>query len=80
MAELKPALLSVRDAMRYLGGIPRTTLYVSLMPQLETVKIGKRRMISVASLDRLIAAARQEQLEADAKREEAKARYAKRHG
>jgi hypothetical protein len=80
MSELKPALMSVQAAMRYLGDVSRTQLYVSLMPQLETVKIGNRRMITTASLDALIATAMQRQTEAETKREEAKARYAKRHG
>jgi hypothetical protein len=80
MTEFKPALMSVQAAMRYLGDVSRTKLYVSLMPQLESVKIGKRRMIFRASLDALIAAAMEEQATAEAKLEEVKARYAKRHG
>jgi hypothetical protein len=64
--------------MRYLGGVSRTQLYVSLMPQLESVKIGKRRFVTVASLDRVIADCRQREQGSEAKREQAKARHAKR--
>jgi hypothetical protein len=76
----QPALMSVADAQRYLGGVSRTQLYVSYLPRLETVKLGSRRMITTASLDALIAAAMQEQAEAEAKREQARARHVKRYG
>lgn len=52
---LKPALISIPDACRYLGGVSRAKLYADLLPQLETVHIGKRHFVLVASLDRLIA-------------------------
>jgi hypothetical protein len=66
MTEFKPALCSIQDAMRYLGGISRTQLYVSYLPRLETVKLGNRRMVTVASLDKLIADHMQEQRETEA--------------
>jgi hypothetical protein len=53
---LKPALASVTDACRYLGGISRAKFYLDIMPKLETIKLGGRRLIVIASIDRLIAA------------------------
>jgi hypothetical protein len=61
MEQLKPALVSIADAQRYLGGVSRTQLYVAYLPRLETVKLGNRRMVTMASLDRLIADCLQEQ-------------------
>jgi hypothetical protein len=54
VAALRPALASIPDACRYVGGLSRARLY-ELMPQLDVVKIGARTFITVASLDRLIA-------------------------
>jgi len=54
-ADLKPALASIRDGCRYLGGISRAKLYADVLPLLETVKLGNRRLIVIASLDRFIA-------------------------
>jgi len=55
---LRPALASIPDACRYLGGLSRARLY-ELMPQLDVIKIGSRTFITVASLDRLISASTQ---------------------
>ena len=53
-SQWKPTLMSVKDARAYLGGISHTQFYVSIMPQLETIKIGKRRMVFIASIDQYI--------------------------
>lgn len=53
-AELKPILASIPDACKYIGGVSRAKLYADLLPRLDTVHIGSRHFIVVASLDRLI--------------------------
>jgi hypothetical protein len=53
---LKPALISIPDALYYLGGISRSKFYVDVLPLVDTVKIGKRNFVTTDSLDRLIAA------------------------
>jgi hypothetical protein len=50
-------LRSIPAAQIYLGGISRAGLY-ALLPRLESVKLGGRRMILRASLDAFIAASR----------------------
>jgi hypothetical protein len=50
-------LRSIPAAQIYLGGISRAGLY-SILPRLDTVKIGGRRMILRASLDAFIDASR----------------------
>jgi hypothetical protein len=55
---LKPALASIRDACAYMGGVSRAKFYVDILPQLDTVKLGKRNFVVVASMDRLIEASR----------------------
>ena len=55
---LKPALLSILDACAYLGGVSRAKFYADILPKLETVKLGRRNFIVVASMDRLIEANR----------------------
>jgi hypothetical protein len=57
-ASLRPALVSIPEACRYLGELSRSRLY-ELMPQLEVVRIGARTFLTVASLDRLIETNRQ---------------------
>jgi hypothetical protein len=52
---LKPALVSIADACRYLGDISRAKLYADLLPHLDTVHIGSRHFVVVKSMDRLIA-------------------------
>jgi len=52
---MKPCLISIAEARRQLGGIGRTTFYVSILPQLDEIatikgwvaskKIGRRRLI-----------------------------------
>jgi hypothetical protein len=53
---LKPALISIRDACIYLGGVSRSKFYNDILPLLDTVKIGKRNFVTTDSLDRMIAA------------------------
>jgi len=53
---LRPALASIPDACRYLGGISRAALYKDYIAQLETVHLGTRCFVVVASMDRLIEA------------------------
>ena len=52
----KPALISIRDALYYLGGLSRSKFYNDVLPLVDSVKIGKRNFITTDSLDRLIAA------------------------
>ena len=52
--KLKPALASVADACAYLGGISRAKFYLDVLPKLDTIKLGGRRLILVASLDKFI--------------------------
>jgi len=54
-APLKPALVSIRDACKYMGGVSRAKFYSNVLPQLETVHLGTRHFVVVASMDRFIA-------------------------
>ena len=49
----RPALIGIGEAADYLG-IARSTFYARFLPDLETVRIGKRRMVVMESLDELI--------------------------
>jgi hypothetical protein len=53
---LKPALISIRDACFYMGGMSRSKFYNDVLPLCATVKIGKRIFVTTDSIDRLIAA------------------------
>ncbi|MFN6935440.1 MAG: helix-turn-helix domain-containing protein [Tsuneonella sp.] len=56
MRQIEQLLVSVDDARALLGGIGRTNLYAMLSRgDLESRKLGKRRLILVASIERLIA-------------------------
>src|SRR6516225_2906986 len=57
---LTPALASISTACKYLGDVSRSKFYVDLLPRLETVHIGSRHFVVVASMDRLIASLRDE--------------------
>jgi len=57
---VKPALLSVTDAAAYLGIAP-STLYKNYFARLEVVRLGKRSLITMASLDRLVDESRSQQ-------------------
>jgi hypothetical protein len=52
---LKPALASIPDACKYMGEVSRAKFYSDVLPLLETIHIGTRHFIVVASMDRLIA-------------------------
>lgn len=52
---LKPALASIRNACTYLGGVSRAKFYLDILPKLESVHLGARHFVVVASMDRLIA-------------------------
>jgi hypothetical protein len=56
---LRPALAAIPTALEYLGGPSRSKFYEDLLPQLEIVRFGNRTFVTIASLDRLIAANRQ---------------------
>lgn len=58
VAPLRPALASVPEACRYLGDPSRAKFYADILPLLDVVKLGTRTMVTVESLDRLIAANR----------------------
>jgi hypothetical protein len=51
---LKPALASIPDACKYMGNVSRAKFYSDVLPLLETVHIGSRHFVLVASMDRLI--------------------------
>jgi hypothetical protein len=51
---LKPALASIKASCDYMGGISRAKFYADILPLLETVKLGSRNFVVVASMDRLI--------------------------
>jgi hypothetical protein len=60
-APLRPALVSIKGACEYLGGIGKSAFYERYLPRLDTVRLGTRNLVTVASLDRLIEAIRAEQ-------------------
>jgi hypothetical protein len=51
---LKPALASIPDACKYMGNVSRAKFYSDVLPLLETLHIGSRHFVVVASMDRLI--------------------------
>ena len=53
----RPALTSIADAAAYLS-LSRATFYRDVIPHIETVRIGKRHLVLVESLDRFISAHR----------------------
>lgn len=54
IVELKPALVSIPDARAYLGSISRAGFYARILPLLDSVMVGHRRMVTLESLDRYI--------------------------
>ena len=54
-SSLKPAIVSIPDACKYMGGVSRAKFYLDVLPSLETVYLGARHFVVVASIDRLIA-------------------------
>lgn len=58
MSTIQPILVSVDDARTMLGGIGRTRTYALISEgKLESVKLGKRRLVMVSSIHALIAEA-----------------------
>jgi hypothetical protein len=55
---MRPGLASIKASCEYLGNISRAKFYADVLPLLETVKLGSRNFVVIASLDRLIAANR----------------------
>jgi hypothetical protein len=55
VGSLTPALASIEASCDYLGGISRAKFYADILPLLETVRLGSRNLVVVASMDRLIA-------------------------
>jgi hypothetical protein len=51
---LRPALASIPEACRYMGDVSRAKFYSHVLPLLQTVHIGSRHLVVVASMDRLI--------------------------
>jgi hypothetical protein len=51
---LKPALASIPDACKYMGNVSRAKFYSDILPLLDTLHIGSRHFVVVASMDRLI--------------------------
>jgi hypothetical protein len=51
----KPALASIPAARKYMGGISRSKFYADILPLLQTVNFGSRRLVVVQSMDRFIA-------------------------
>jgi hypothetical protein len=51
---LKPVLASIPNALKYMGDVSRAKFYSDILPLLQTVHIGTRHFVVVASMDRLI--------------------------
>jgi hypothetical protein len=58
VGSLTPALASIKASCEYMGGVSRAKFYADILPLLETVKLGSRNFVVVASMDRLIEANR----------------------
>jgi hypothetical protein len=54
LSRLKPPLASIRNAIKYMGDPSRAMFYAVILPQLETLHLGRRHFVVVASMDRLI--------------------------
>jgi hypothetical protein len=54
-AELKPALASINESCKYMG-ISRAKFYADILPHVDSMYFGKRHLVVIASMDRLIAA------------------------
>jgi hypothetical protein len=53
--QLRPMLASITGACEYAGNISRSQFYADVLPWVQTVKFGRRRMVVLKSLDDLIA-------------------------
>jgi hypothetical protein len=49
---IKPRFVSIRDACAYLG-CSRSHFYATLLPEVKTIALGKRRLVDFASLEQL---------------------------
>jgi predicted DNA-binding transcriptional regulator AlpA len=49
---IKPRFVSIRDACAYLG-CSRSYFYATLLPEVKTIALGKRRLVDFASLEQL---------------------------
>ncbi len=52
---LKPPLASIPEACKYLGGVSRAKFYADILPKLDTIHLGARHFVVVASMDVFIA-------------------------
>jgi hypothetical protein len=50
--EIRPRLVSIVEACRYLG-VSRTTFYQDLLRRVKTVRLGRRNLVELRSLDDL---------------------------
>jgi hypothetical protein len=57
--KIRPALISIVNAAEHLD-VARSTFYKKFLPDLETVRIGARRLVVMESLDRLIETLREQ--------------------
>ena len=51
-SRLRPRFVSIRDACDYLG-CSRSYFYATLLPEVKTIALGKRRLIDFSSLEQL---------------------------
>ena len=51
--ELRPALISIDQVAHYLG-VARSTVYKVFLQHLEVIKLGKRSLVVLASVDALV--------------------------
>ena len=49
---LRPRFVSIRDACHYLG-VGRSHFYAKLFSRVKTVRVGRRRLVDLSSLDDL---------------------------
>jgi hypothetical protein len=52
-SQLRPRLISIDDGYRYVG-VGRSTFYTDWLPWLKTVRVGRRNLVELESLDRLV--------------------------
>jgi hypothetical protein len=51
--QLRPRLLTINESCRY-AAVGRSKFYEDLLPRVKTVRLGRRNLIELESLDRLI--------------------------
>jgi hypothetical protein len=52
-ARLRPRLISIDDGYRYVG-VGRSKFYSDFLPRLKTVRVGRRNLVDLGSLDQLV--------------------------